>query len=247
MIMPIHQMQSDKEYLSNQLRNMSNTNNYTVPDGRYIAQYLGETSFNNGINLEFEVTVGPYKNQRLFLSLTSKIAQAAVAERSGMWLDWMQFEGDPLANRLYTILHHAGYDPVFVVVAGGSIKDAIDPSETKKLDVEFYDELSVDWNISGSDQENLDSCMLFNNQVGRIPTVYWGDAYPNEAILGEWLQAAIDPNGPNYYHPACLWVNELFYGAGGKKDFVPRDEYDWPKNWLNRGFDCVPPSPRPDL
>jgi hypothetical protein len=226
---------------------MSNTKNHAIPDGRYIAQYLGETSFDNGIKLEFNVSVGQYKNQRLFFSLTSKIAKIAVIERSGMWLDWMQFEGDSLANKLCAILSHAGYDPVFVAVEGGVIINVTDPYKSKKLRMEFYNELSIDWSISkqpGSDQNNLNSCMLFNNHVGRIPAVYWSDAYPNEGVLGEWLQAAIDPNGLNYYHPACLWVNELFYGMGGTKEYVPADQYGWPKLWLNRGFECIPPSPR---
>lgn len=220
--------------------------NAKIPDGKYVARLRQDYSFNVGVVVEFELTTGGFKGELVYLLITTAKAKKAVQLRSGGWLEWLSYDGDAAASKVENAKINSIDGQFFVQMKGGLVKTAVDPTTSESSYLSMFKEFAKEWVLSNDPSkqlEDLKCCQAFYEKTGRIPNTFM-NYFPKEEVLGKWLDAAIDPKGAGYFHEANLWVNDVFKSIGGSRENVPKEKWDWPKLWFNKGFDRLPPEPR---
>lgn len=217
--------------------------NQKVPTGRFIASYEKEFEIDNCIGVNFIITVGSFKDERVTTIISTQKAKSAIRQRSGGWIEWMAYSGDATANKITDAIRNSVADQFFIDLDAGIVKNIIDPTRTERIYKSFIKALSVTWQISsepGNAISNLNSCKLYLKTMGLLPKT-WG-YNSGELELRTWLNEVTNPSSELYLHEAAVWINEIYVSLGGIYEKTLKR--DWPPILKNNGFDRPPKPPR---
>ena len=81
--------------------------------------------------MEFRVTIGPEAGKKPVMILNNRKAQQAVRERSGDWIEWLQFEEDPKGTSIQVAIWNAVEGQFQVTVRDGWVTSVEDPGEAQ--------------------------------------------------------------------------------------------------------------------
>jgi len=122
-----------------------------LSNGNYIVRYLGDREVGECVAADFEISIGECAGARVQMLICSRKAAEATRLRSGMWLEWMAYEGDAKASSVLdaSLNSVAGY--MLAEVRDGQVHRAKSPTTSETAFNKFLKQLSPLWAMHTGD------------------------------------------------------------------------------------------------
>lgn len=209
-----------------------------IPDGRYIVKLSDERVIGNAVHVYFEIVVGKYEGKKISQVLSSRKAVNAINERSLGWVEYMAFDEDAKASKIYEANINSIAGMFYVDVRDLYVIGAITPIRSEATFNKFMRELSTKWTVENEQDlvGNFTRSKYFYEVNGLLPRT-------NGYLLGEdalrrWLDKASNPEHHLFSEDVCKWMNEIYVSIGG--DYRKLSREDTPKILINNGFEEPP-------
>ncbi|MCZ8254669.1 MAG: hypothetical protein O9327_03155 [Polaromonas sp.] len=209
-------------------------------DGTFVVRFRSQHVEGDHVVATLRVEHGDHLGNALRFVLRGRKVETAIRDRSGDWIEYLEYESQAQAVRLQKCIREGVKEAFMVEVKGGVVTKLINVGADERAHDKFMATISSAWALSSGDPElNLAACRTFMAWNDWLPRDF--GTTPGEQELRAWLDRASSPEDQEHHLPTHVWLCQQF------DDLVARCEQPgldpWPYQLTNNGFHSAPIRP----